>query len=51
MDQDYTYWSSFSVRVVLEWSVEFGFGTASKGDHSTSVLECHIGVFLCGCGV
>ena len=31
--------------------MEPGYGTASKCDHSTSILECRLGVVLCVCDV
>ena len=29
----------------MEWNIEFGFGTDSRCDHSTSILKC---VVSCG---
>ena len=44
-------WSSFFCvsRPGAEHGV--GFGTALKCDHSTSILDCRLGVVLCVCDV
>ena len=48
--EDYAYWSLFFCvsRPGAEHGV--GFGTALKCDHSTSLLDCRLGV-LCVCDV